>query len=217
MTASFQLGAQSCSCRRDFHEPRLVVVTGGPGAGKTAVLELAMRAFCSHVGALPEAAGVVFGGGFPRHQTDVGRHASQRAIYHVQRELERLVVDERQVGVALCDRGTLDGLAYWPRSAAPFWEDLAIDRKAEHARYAAVIHLQTPGTDQGYNHDNPLRIESAESALAIDARIQEAWAGHPNRVVIPSTDDFLEKASRAIVLLRNQLPTCCRSPLTSAG
>lgn len=43
-----------------------VVLTGGPGAGKTAVLELVRRAVCRHVRVLPEAASVVYGGGFPR-------------------------------------------------------------------------------------------------------------------------------------------------------
>ena len=67
---------------------RRVVLTGGPGAGKTAVLELIRLFFCVHVRTLPEAAGIVFGGGFPRSDRQVLRQAAQRAIYHVQRELE---------------------------------------------------------------------------------------------------------------------------------
>ena len=39
---------------------------GRPGAGKTAVLELIQRSFCGHVRVLPESAGILFGGGFPR-------------------------------------------------------------------------------------------------------------------------------------------------------
>ncbi|MBL0889768.1 MAG: hypothetical protein IBJ19_04065 [Gemmatimonadaceae bacterium] len=38
-----------------------MVLTGGPGAGKSAVLELARLFFCDHVRRLPEAAGIVFG------------------------------------------------------------------------------------------------------------------------------------------------------------
>jgi uncharacterized protein (DUF2249 family) len=48
------------------HLRRRIVLTGGPGAGKTAVLELFRAAVCEHVNVLPEAAGIVFGGGFPR-------------------------------------------------------------------------------------------------------------------------------------------------------
>jgi hypothetical protein len=51
----------ACACT-DVHKPRRVVLTGGPGAGKTALLELIRQSFCSHVKVLPEAAGVVFGG-----------------------------------------------------------------------------------------------------------------------------------------------------------
>ena len=43
-----------------------IVITGGPGAGKTAILELARRDLCAHVEVLPESARIVFSGGFPR-------------------------------------------------------------------------------------------------------------------------------------------------------
>ncbi len=51
-----------CACRQR-HDMRRIVLTGGPGAGKTAVLELVRQEFCAHVTVLPEAAGIVFGGG----------------------------------------------------------------------------------------------------------------------------------------------------------
>jgi hypothetical protein len=77
-----------CDCG-DRHVPRRVVLTGGPGAGKTAVLELIRLFFCEHVKTLAEAAGIVFGGRFPRSDSPPLRQAAQRAIYHVQRELDR--------------------------------------------------------------------------------------------------------------------------------
>ncbi|HMV69744.1 MAG TPA: ATP-binding protein, partial [Myxococcota bacterium] len=154
-----------------------VAVTGGPGAGKTAVLEMARKELCRHVVVLPEAAGIVFGGGFPRLDAPAARRAAQRAIFHVQREAERLVEELGGFAVALCDRGTLDGLAYWPDSAASWARELGIDIDAERRRYAAVLHLDTPAATQGYNHDNALRTESAEEAGRIDDRIVAAWAG----------------------------------------
>jgi hypothetical protein len=124
-------------------------------------------------------------------------------------ELETLTLEERTAAVALCDRGTLDGLAYWPDSPASFWAAAETTPEAQWARYAAVIHLQTPSQANGYNHANPLRVESAEEAARIDARIAEAWAGHPRRVVVPSTGDFMEKVARALEHLRRELPPCC--------
>jgi predicted ATPase len=190
-------------------ERKRVVLTGGPGAGKTALLELVRRAFCEHVLVLPEAAGILFGGGFPREADPATRRAAQRAIFHVQRELEAIGDSRRQVMV-LCDRGTIDGLAYWPGPAEEFWSSVGTTLQAELARYDAVIHLRTPDMTDGYNYQNPLRIESAATAADIDARIELAWAGHPRRFTVPTSPDFLDKASRTLALLRNELPDCCQ-------
>jgi len=198
-----------CACTRATHAPRLVVLTGGPGAGKTAVVELVRRSLCEHIAVLPEAATIVFGGGFPRRSSAVGRRAAQRAIWRVERALEELALGEGNAAVALCDRGTLDGQAYWP-GPEQLCEAEGTTVEAELARYAAVIHLRTPAANQGYNHQNALRIESAEEALAIDERILQAWAGHPHRVVIDSTEDFITKATAAVYAIRAQLPDCCR-------
>jgi predicted ATPase len=199
-----------CGCAREHGDPRLIVLTGGPGAGKTAVLELIHHHFCEHVAVLPEAAGIVFGGGFPRRPSIVGRQAAQRAIFRVQRELERLALEERTAAIILCDRGTLDGAAYWPSDAASFFRANETTKEAELARYGAVVHLRTPPASNGYNHANVLRTESALEAAAIDASILSVWEGHPQRHVVESTSNFLEKAARVVALVRDEVPECCR-------
>jgi predicted ATPase len=204
-------GTRRCGCEREFHDTRLVAITGGPGAGKTAILEMALRSFCVHVGVLPEAAGVVFGGGFPRRDSEVARRAAQRAIFHVQREVEAMVLGEGLVAVGLCDRGTVDGLAYWPGSAEAYWQELGTTLEAELGRYTAVIHLETPSANLGYNQQNALRVESAAEAQTIDRRILEAWERHPNRAIVSSDEDFLTKAERALELIQDQLPHCCHA------
>jgi predicted ATPase len=207
-----QLGTHPCGCERRHPDTTRVALTGGPGAGKTAILEMALRQLCPHVAALPESAGIIFGGGFPRRGTTTARVAAQRAIFHVQRELERLVDDE-DIGLALCDRATIDGFAYWPDEAGSFWESFGTTREAELARYDAVIHLRTPTPEHGYNHDNVLRIESAAEARAIDDRILAVWEGHPQRVVVDTTDDFLEKARAAVEAIEKYVPSCCHGSL----
>jgi hypothetical protein len=182
-----------------------IVLTGGPGAGKTAILELVKRQFVGELAIIPESASVVFGGGFWRHDTLAGRKAAQRAIYYVQREFEIMLAEEGQTLVALCDRGTVDGAAYWPDGFDEFWQELNTTQAAEYARYAAVIHLRTPAIHQGYNGQNPLRIESALEAQLIDQRIHALWAGHPNVTVINSTDDFMVKANRALAAIQKEL------------
>jgi predicted ATPase len=200
----------SCQCTALDHACRRVVLTGGPGAGKTAVLEVVRRHFCAHVAVLPEAASVVFGGGFPRAEGVPARKAAQRAIYRVQLELERMVLEERVAAVALCDRGTLDGLAYWPGPPEELFGDVATDLGAELSRYATVIHLRTPPTERGYDHRNPLRVESASEAARLDERIAAAWSRHPRRFFVESADDFLDKLAAAVSLIRNEVPPCCQ-------
>ncbi len=197
-----------CECRDNHQERRRVVLTGGPGAGKTAVLELVRQHFCSHVHVLPEAAGIVFGGGFPRQPNELARRAAQRAIFYVQRELE-FAAEAEPAAITLCDRGTVDGLAYWP-GGDDFWSSVGTTASEQLQRYATVIHLRSPPAGAGYNHVNPLRIESAVEAAAIDERIARAWNGHPRRFFVESTPDFLAKAQRAIEILRAEMPACCR-------
>jgi hypothetical protein len=78
-----------------------VVLTGGPGGGKTAVLEMARRYFCHHVTITPEAASIVLGGGFPRSDTPAERREAQKAIFHVQRGLETVALGNHQTAVIL--------------------------------------------------------------------------------------------------------------------
>lgn len=202
-----------CECR-EKHLRRLIVLTGGPGAGKTAVLELLRHSLCDHVVVLPEAAGIVFGGGFPRHSSPGSRRAAQRAIYHVQTELEAEAAADGHA-IILCDRGAIDGYAYWP-GPGDFWGSVGTSREETLKRYDAVIHLRVPKADGGYGHQNPLRVESAAEARQIDDRILEAWDGHPRRYVIDASGNFMEKATRALAILRNQLPGCCRDHTSDA-
>ena len=200
-----------CACR-EAHPRKRIVLTGGPGAGKTAVLELLRHSVCDHVIILAESAGIVFGGGFPRRDHPGARRAAQRAIYHVQLELEA-VAESEDAAIVLCDRGTIDGVAYWP-GPEDFWTALGTTRAAMLARYDAVIHLRVPAADQGYDHLNPLRIESAVEALRIDGRILEAWSGHPRQFVIDAADDFMHKVERVLETLSGELPECCRPHTT---
>jgi predicted ATPase len=196
-------------CECGVHQQkRRVVLTGGPGSGKSAVLELIRLFFCRHVMTLPEAAGIVFGGRFPRDGTTPIRQAGQRAIFHVQRELER-TADSTDAAVVLCDRGTVDGAAYW-RGDGDLFSSVGTTLEAELHRYDAVIHLRTPAADAGYGNENPLRIETAAEAAAVDARLADIWAAHPRVFSVEATPDFLTKAARALALLRDEVPECCR-------
>lgn len=181
-----------------------IVLTGGPGAGKTAVLEIARRHFGARADVLHESASIVFRGGFPRLDTVDARCAAQRAIYHVQIELENVAQARTEPAVILCDRGTPDGLAYWPAAPDEFWRQLDTSLEAELARYDAVIHLRTPSRRDGYHRDD-VRIESAKAAALIDERLVEIWSKHPRRFDVESSHDFLDKTRITLAILEREL------------
>lgn len=199
-----------CPCKKKRHTLKRIVVTGGPGAGKTAILEMVRQSLCHHVAILPESASIIFKGGFWRKSSIPARQAAQRAIFHVQRELEQMVYEEREAAIALCDRGSLDSLAYWPSSRASYFKQLNTTLIDEIKRYYAVIHLRVPAQFSGYNHSNPMRIESAHQAQLIDAKVEEVWHKHPRYYIVESTPDFLSKAKATIALIEQELASCCK-------
>ena len=204
----------ACSCHQQ-HDPQRIVLTGGPGAGKTAVLELVRQHFCEHVQVLRESASIVFGGGFPRVEHHAGQRAAQRAIFFVQRELEA-AAEAGNPAIVLCDRGTVDGGAYWP-GPGDLWQSVNTTLAEELTRYQAVIHLRTPSIKEGYNHTNPLRVETAGEAETIDRRLMAIWETHPRRFIIEAHADFLDKAKHVLDILHDEMPICCRNHRVSAA
>ncbi len=177
------------------------------------MLEVMRHHFCKHVVILPEAASIIFGGGFPRRDRASARSASQRAIYHVQVELEQVARDDEDARVVLCDRGTLDGLGYWPGTHAEFLSENGTTLARELSRYASVIHMRPPAANGGYNHHNPMRTESPEEAAALDKRIAEGWAQHANVTFIENEPLFIEKLHHVVDALHAAMPVCCATSL----
>ena len=125
-----------CACDL-VHIPRLVVVTGGPGAGKTALLEVAQRELCRHVVVLPEAASILWRGQFPRRTSLAARQAAQRLIARLQLELQRMTLEEGHAALILCDRGTLDGLLYDPATPEKYFAALGSSARQARTRWSA--------------------------------------------------------------------------------
>ena len=200
-----------CGCA-NAHEIRRVVLTGGPGAGKTAVLELVKKSFCEHVMILPESAGIIFSGGFPRRNDIVSAQSAQRAIFYVQREIET-AAEGQNPAVILCDRGTVDGGAYW-RGEPDLWTCVGTTLAEQLSRYSAVIHLRVPSADGGYDRSNPLRVENADEARAIDSRIAALWSKHPSYFSIEPQSTFIEKAAKVLEEMKKQIPECCTHHIT---
>lgn len=171
-----------------------IVLTGGPGGGKTTAADLFRREIGERVVIVPEAASLLFAGGFPRSEEDSARRAVQRAIYHVQRNLEDVQSARFPGRVLLCDRGTLDGAAYWPGAEAEFYAEMGTTLEAELARYDAVIFFETAAVGgMSIEGGNPVRSESIDAAVALDSRLRDVWERHPRFTLVPHNASFFKK------------------------
>lgn len=173
-----------------------IVLTGGPSAGKTTVVDILCRNEWFRLAAVPEAASILYRGGFPRSAERIHVRCQQRAIYHVQRELEEIGFLDALHRSLVCDRGTLDGLAYWPDSEDHFFSTIGSSMEKEIARYDWVIHLDTAAPENYQSSE--IRLEQSSQAMAVNERVKHAWRMHPHRIVIPNSSDFLQKVDTTL-------------------
>ena len=106
----------------NLHNEKRIVLTGGPGGGKTTALDLIRREFAGQIASVPEAATMVFSGGISRTENPQEITSQQIAIFNLQKNLEDIQRAMHPDCLILCDRGSLDGLAYWPGSEEDFFD-----------------------------------------------------------------------------------------------
>ncbi|MGB1016947.1 MAG: AAA family ATPase, partial [Nannocystaceae bacterium] len=158
-----------------------IALTGGPGGGKTTAADMLRREIGERVVVVPESATMLFSGGFPRCEEAVGRRSVQQAIFHVQRNLEDLQSARFPGRVLLCDRGTIDGAAYWPNEDPDaFFNQVGTSLESELRRYDAVLFFETAAVGNfSIETGNPVRTESNREAVALDERLRKLWQQHP--------------------------------------
>lgn len=186
------------------HSNVRIVLTGGPGGGKTTALDLFRRELGERVVAVPESATIMFTGGFPRVDDPDARRSAQTAIFHVQRNLEDVQSALHPKRVLLCDRGTIDGAAYWPGDPDDFFGAMNTTHDAELARYDAVVFFQSAATGgHGIEGGNPARTETKEQAMLLDKALRGLWGGHPRFFLVPHRASFFEKLSMGLAILQS--------------
>ncbi len=179
-----------------------IVLTGGPGGGKTTAVDLFRREIGERVVVVPEAATLLFSGGFPRVTEARARGAAQSAIYHLQRNLEDVQSMRFPERILLCDRGTADGAAYWPMDSPTFFEAMHTTEEAELARYDAVIFLESAAIGgSSIEGGNPERIENNEEAIALDRKLYALWSKHERFVVVPHNRSFFKKITHGLATI----------------
>ncbi len=185
-----------------------IVLTGGPGGGKTTAADLFRREIGERVVIVPEAATMLFSGGFPRMAHDGAIEATQTAIYHLQRNLEDVQACRYPDRVLLCDRGTVDGAAYWPVDAADFFDSVDSSLAAELDRYDAVIFFESAARGGiEIEGGNPTRIESIAAAAALDEKLYALWSQHPRFERVPHNTSFVAKIMSGLQVMQRLVDT----------
>lgn len=189
--------------------PPSIVLTGGPGGGKTTLMrELHAADPAGRWLLLPEAAPLLFRAGLSAREKQL-----QKGVVRLQAALEEAYAEAAPAGsVLLCHRGTLDPLAYWLRNG---WEEdeffrLSGTGREEHfRRYTGVLHLQTAAIGAAAHYrrwPDAHRPETAEQAAEIDRLCMRAWGGHPRYCLLDNAGrDWVDKATAARTILERWL------------
>jgi CYTH domain-containing protein/predicted ATPase len=185
-----------------------IVLTGGPCGGKSTALTL-LRDRISALGfsvyLVPETPTLLATGGVPLGVLAERLIRHEANIVALMMALEDAFIDVARASgrpsVVFCDRGVMDVAAYMPPTA---WQALLDERgwtvsALRDQRYDAVLHLVTAaaGAEAFYTtQNNAARTETAEQARALDARVAQAWVGHPRLRVIDNSTPFEDKVRR---------------------
>ncbi len=179
-----------------------IALTGGPGGGKSTAAQLFKLEYKDIISLVPEAATILFKGGFPRVDTPFVTQAIQKSIYHVQVNLEDTYANIFPNHTLLCDRGTVDGGGYWPGGHDDFYQTMGTNLDEQLARYDAVIFFETAAAG-GFAIDigNPVRNEDQKKAIEIDLKLKELWSRHPNFIYVKNEASFLQKILAGIKVM----------------
>ncbi len=198
---------------RHLKRVRKIVLTGGPGAGKSGVMKKVIEAFGDRIHCVPEVATIIMGqvGARPPVDDPVALRTFQRTMTEVQRLFEAVSANQAaaQGKILLMDRGTLDNAAYLKGHLAEFERIIGTTRAAEAAVYDLVICLDAPSREvfEANKSNNPDRLETPEQAVALADLTVSAWAGHPNLRFIPDrgTVTWEQKCSAVLEAIRTFL------------
>lgn len=196
---------------------RRVVITGGPCSGKTSCLKAVQEQLSEQIVVIPEVATILLQGGFPvpaqpfANWPDKFHCILQEAILNLQRSLEEayfLIAQATEKTVLVCDRGILDGAAYWPDGLEAYLKHFAICPHTINAQYDAVIHLESLATampEQFSIMGNKHRYESLTEAQERERATYQAWLNHPLRLFIPGNQPLDDKIEQVLTLIRSFL------------
>lgn len=194
----------------------VVVLTGGPCAGKTTALERIVGYFSDRgykVFTIPEVPTIFTASGmnYLTNNTDFF-FEGEKATLEMQIALEDKFLGmaktiKQHPAIVVCDRGTIDISTYLKDEQ---WNELMqilhLDTESLRNRYDGVVHLTTAakGMEQYYTtENNAQRLEAHTEegmrvARMLDDKVLEAWKSHPVHIVINNGEDFELKMAQVI-------------------
>ena len=190
--------------KRDDSRLEVIVLTGGPCAGKTTALSIIPDYFEKlgwRVITIPEEATNVILSGFRLDDCSnpivfqklvTGGHLNRLLWYQdyvASAGLDKVLI--------VCDRGACDNKAYIGQNLfEQVLESLMFSEAGVHGLYGAVFHLVTAadGAEEFYTlGNNAARSEPPEQARELDLATQNAWVGHPHLRIIKNDGSFEDK------------------------
>jgi hypothetical protein len=200
-------------------QQRIIVLTGGPCAGKTTALAYISEK-CSEKGIktyiVPEAATLLCKGGFSLDNSAKQPNQVlkfQINLMKIQISLEDIFTEiasmEKVPTLILCDRGVMDGKAYMSKDE---WQALLDETgwntvQLRDKRYDAVLHLVTAadGASSFYNLNNIARTETVDQAIALDKKTMGCWMAHPGFCCVDNNfPSFKEKIDKTLECVLRQ-------------
>ena len=187
-----------------------IVLTGGPGGGKTTTLPYCIECLLSagfEVVVISEGATAIMNSGISARSNVVDTVEFQRSIMKYQLFWEDMV---QSIGyktdrplVLLLDRCMIDNKAYITKEE---WEGLIAEFNLSEldifSRYDMVVHLVTAayGAEYAYSCDNNVQRgeKTIEEARRTEDNIKSAYYGHLNIMYIDNSTDFEMKKQRVV-------------------
>ena len=195
--------------------PYVVVITGGPCAGKSTImksLKVAMDEANVYSYTVPECPTmlIINGANYPGESNVERLLTFETQMLNLQLVMENSFINiadtYNRPSIVFCDRGTCDISAYMPRNC---WERvLSLSGYTEYdllSRYDAVVHLTTAaeGAEKYYTSaNNNARTETVEEAREMDRKSRDSWKKHQNRIIIDNGAEGMQgKIDEAISLI----------------
>ena len=168
-----------------------IVLTGGPCAGKTSVINALKEYYKSLIIVVEEAATLILGEGFPKPDkwTPEWQNKFQPLVNERQEQEEDKAYSRAIISgckIIACDRGRMDGAAYMERGKQEFLDVFSINEQEALSCYDVVVHLESlstlnPALFEKLLSTNPHRYEDLELAQKREFALREAWENHHDR------------------------------------